>query len=174
MGEVCVKMIKKFWGLILISIYLVIRIILMIIEKQMNLVLRDLPASILFWFFIVSVLLLVIYIIIKIISWCAAKHCQSLYIVKIILNILYGIGVLISLTLAVLYSANAYHAESTVIENGTKMAARDTSYLDFGMEYYAYENAFFRGKQPLKVIRNKTYWIYDPKGELLETGTYTY
>jgi hypothetical protein len=73
-----------------------------------------------------------------------------------------------------LYSAGAYHPENAVIENGTKMLARDTSYLDFSMEYYAYKNALLRGKQFLKVIRNKTYWIYDAKVERLETGTYDY
>jgi hypothetical protein len=146
----------------------------MIIEKSMNLVLRDLPAGILFWFFIVSVLLLAGYIIRKAVSWIAAKHDRYLHIAKIILSILYGAGVLLSLALGVLYSALACHAEDVVIENGTKMVARDTSFLDLSMDYYAYENALFRGKQSLKAIRNKTYWIYDSDGELLETGTYDY
>jgi lysylphosphatidylglycerol synthetase-like protein (DUF2156 family) len=168
------KMIKKFWDLIPISICLLIKIILLIIEKSMNLVLRGLPAGILFWFFIVSVLLLAGCIIRKVFSWLAAKHSQYLHIAKIILSILYGVGILLSLMMGVLYSALACHAEDVVIENGTKMVACDTSFLDLSMDYYAYENALFRGKQPLKVIRNKTYWIYDAKGELLETGTYDY
>lgn len=82
------------------------------------------------------------------------------------------ICVLISFGIGLLYTALSYHPEDVVIENGMKMVARDTSFLDFRMEYYEYKNILFRGKQVLKLISNRTYWIYNSNGELLETSEY--
>lgn len=166
------KIIKNFWGLIPISIFLLIKIVLLIIEKSINLVLRDTPDCILLWFFILSILLLVIYIIIKIFSWNSIKKHKFSHIIKNITIFLYCAGALTSLGIGAFYSAFVYYPDDVVIENGMQMVARDTSYLDFGMEYYEYENVLFRGKQALKVINNKTYWIYNFNGELLETGVY--
>lgn len=68
--------------------------------------------------------------------------------------------------------AFAYHSDKIVIENDIKMAAKDTSYLNLGMEYYECKNVIFSGKQMLKQISNKTYQLYDKNGKLIETGAY--
>lgn len=166
------KIIKKLWGLIPISFFLLLKIVLFIIEKSANVVLRDIPDCIMFWFFILSTLLLIIYIIINLFSWNRIKKHKSSHILKNISIFLYAVGVLISFGIGLLYTALSCHPEDVVIENGMKMVTRDTSFLDFRMEYYKYKNILFRGKQTLKLISNRTYWIYDSNGKLLGTGVY--
>lgn len=168
--NVIMKIIKKFWGLIPIIACLALKIIVLIVEKSANIVLRDTPACILFWFFILSVLVLVIYLILKLFSINSIKKLKFITIIKTIVIVLYGFAALAIMWGGWFYSAFAYDPETVVVENGIKMVARDTSYLDFSMEYYKYENVLFRGKQELKRISNRTYWIYDSSGELIESG----
>ena len=78
----------------------------------------------------------------------------------------------VSTVMGILYSAFTYCSDDTMIENGMKMVVRDTSYLDLSLEYYEYKNVLFRGKQILKQVSNRTYWIYNSDGELIETGIY--
>ena len=166
------KFVKNFWGLIPIIIFLLLKIVLLIIEKSLNLVLRDTPAGILSWFLVLSVLVLLIYVILKIFSLNFIKKFKFAPIIKNMTIFLYCLGALAVIGITMFISAFTYCSEEVVVENGVKMVARDTSYLDFSMEYDQYENALFRGEQLLKEIRNTTYWIYDSHGELMETGTY--
>lgn len=133
------KIIKKFWGLIPISFFLVLKMVLFIIEKSANVVLRDIPDCIMFWLFILSTLLLIIYIIINLFSWSRIKKHKHSHILKIITIFLCVICFLISFGIGLLYTALSCHPEDVVIENGMKMVARDTSFLDFRMEYYEYK-----------------------------------
>ena len=145
---------------------MLLKIFLFIIEKSVNLVLRDTPDCILFWFLILSILVFIIYAIIKIFS-IIEKFKYSL-IIKSIVIFLYCVSAIPILGFGMLYSAFLYCSDDVTIENGIKMIACDTSYLDFSMENYKYKNVLLRGKQILK----RTYWIYNPGGELIETGVY--
>lgn len=100
------------------------------------------------------------------------KKLKFSHMIKTIIIFLYCAGSLTILLAGAFFSAFTYCSDDVIVENGVKMIARDTSYLGFSMEYYEYGNALFRSEQLLKEIRNKTYWIYDPEGELIETGTY--
>ena len=166
------KIIKYFWGLIPITIFLLLKMFLLIIEKSLNLVLRDTPDCILFWFLIFSVLIFIIYVIIKIFSFPIIQKFKYSLIIKSIVISLYCVSVIPILGFGVLCSAFTYCSDDTMIENGMKMVVRDTSYLDLSLEYYEYKNVLFRGKQILKQVSNRTYWIYNSDGELIETGIY--
>ncbi len=164
------KTIKIFLGVFPLVFFLVIKIGLSITEKSFDIVLRDIPECILLWLFILSILILIIYVITKFFSLEKIRKLKYSKIAKNVSVLLYCIGILGTLYCTTLYSAFTYGPEEVVVENGVKMLARDTSYLDYGREYYKYENTFFRGKQILIEIRNKTYWIYDYNGELIEMG----
>lgn len=163
---------KKFWGIFPILTFVVLKLVLFMIEKSVNLVLRDTPAFILFWFLILSILVFVIFVIIKIFSLKIIKKSKFSKIIKNFIILLYSVGSLVALLTGLFFSTFSYCSEEIVIENGTKMVVRDTSYLGFSEEYYKYQNIFFRGKQLLKEIKNKTYFIYNSNGDLIETGIY--
>lgn len=157
---------KRLWGLIPITAFLIIKLILMMIEQMSGLVLRDLPSLFLFVFLIISILILIFYFYQQM-----SMHIRGKFARFVVLLLCFFLA-LVNLISGMIQGAFAYHSDKIVIENGIVMVARDTSYLNFGMEYYEYKNAVFRGKQMLKQISNKTYWLYDKDGKLIETGTY--
>lgn len=157
---------KRLWGLIPITAFLIIKLILMMIEQMSGLVLRDLPSLFLFVFLIISILILIFYFYQQM-----SMHIRGKFARSVVLLLCFFLA-LVNLISGMIQGAFAYHSDKIVIENGIVMVARDISYLNFGMEYYEYKNAVFRGKQMLKQISNKTYWLYDEDGKLIETGTY--
>ena len=150
---------KRLWGLIPITAFLIIKLILMMIEQMSGLVLRDLPSLFLFVFLIISILILIFYFYQQM-----SMHIRGKFARSVVLLLCFFLA-LVNLISGMIQGAFAYHSDKIVIENGITMVARDTS-------YYEYKNAVFRGRQMLKQISNKTYWLYDKDGKLIETGTY--
>lgn len=108
-----------------------LKLVLFMIEKSVNLVLRDTPVFILFWFLILSILVLVIFVVIKIFSLKIIKKSNFSKIIKNFIILLYSVGSLVALLAGLFFSTFSYFSEEIVIENGIKMVVRDTSYLGF-------------------------------------------
>ncbi|MEG0240345.1 hypothetical protein [Anaerorhabdus sp.] len=166
------KTIKKFWGIIPIAIYIVVKLILLIVEKTQNLVLRAIPQSILLYFAIFSVFVFILYLIHLFFSLEQIKKYKFMQVIKFIIFFIYGLGIVGALWVCIFISGFVYKPEDVVFENGIKMVSVDSSYIDLSEDYYQHVNFLFRGKQVLKKIRENTYWIYDVNGDLIETGTY--
>lgn len=166
------KKLKRFWGIFPIALYFFLTVILSILEISLNVVLRNTPGCIMFWFLIVSSLVFIIYAIIKFLSWSKIKKYKYSKIIRNIIFVIYGIGVLVALYIGIFVSAFAYPEEKIVEQNGMTMVQQDYSFLGVRMKYYEYKSPLFRGNKLLKEISNKTYWIYNLNGELIETGTY--
>lgn len=178
---------KQFWGCASLGVTLLCGALLYISEKANNYTLRTVPREILCVLGAVGIVTFLLWVNVKL--WQMTKKRENkpfwLCIVRIVLHLVSVVGVLVLGFYFFIFMVFAHTPEHVVEKNGIKMVASVNSFLDMNVDYYAYKNLLFYGKNlghewygsggndPLDAeppLEPKSWMFYDLDGNMLDYG----
>ena len=140
---------KKYWGVIPIVEFLLIRMSVGLVEVSTDSALRNIPQMLLFWFGGISIAILVIWIG-RSLLWKNKEPIPGVIrILRAIFRVIYCGGIVVAFGIGILSSVFFYSPEHVVERNGTRMVASVHSFLQETVYYYEYKNVLFRGTEPI-------------------------
>ncbi len=175
---------KKYWGMIPFIIYLVLKLSLLVIGSLTASSLRSVPKIVLFWFAMLSVLILIFWIGSMFFKWNRIKKFRGSMILKNIFLIIFAFGGFGAMVIGLFINVFTYEPEHIVERNGIRMVASVNSFLQETVYYYEYKNFLFHGKgyigyedygngggDPIEAGREPNAWFFkDLDGNVIESG----
>lgn len=144
-GERC----KKYWGVIPIVVFVLVRIIVSLIEVSTDSALRSIPQMLLSWFGGISIAILVFWIG-RSLFWKNKEQIpRGIRILRATFCVIYCGGIIVAIGIGFLSSVFFYSPEHIVEQNGTRMVASVHSFLQETVYYYEYKNVLFRGTEQI-------------------------
>lgn len=178
---------KRFWGCVSLGVTLLCGVLLYISEKANNYTLRTLPREILCVLGAICIVIFLLWVNFKL--WQITKKRDNkpfwLCIVRNVLHLVSIAGVLVFGFYFFILMVFAHTPEHVVEKNGIKMVASVNSFLDMNVDYYAYKNPLFYGKNlghewygsgggdPLDAdppLEPNSWMFYDLDGNMVDYG----
>ncbi len=175
---------KKYWGVIPVIVFLVVKIIAALIGGFMDAVLRNVPQMIMSFFGAISIYILVFWTG-RILLWQNKENPSlRIRIARKVLSAVYCAAVVVTMGIGMFFSMFSYHPEYVVERNGIRMVANVNSYLQEMVYYYEYKNVVFRGSEqigwedygngggdPFQKEQEPVKWLFkDLDGNIIESG----
>lgn len=140
---------KKYWGLVPMLLFLIIKLLVYVIGVFTDSVLRSIPRLILSWFGGIAIGLLVFWIGRRLLWKDKAPVSVLIGAVRNGLSVIYWAAVAAAIGIGILLSVFHYHPEYVVEQNGIRMVASVNSFLQERVFYYDYKNVIFCGAEPI-------------------------
>ena len=147
--ELIGKKCKKYWGVIPIIVFLLVRIIVSLIEVSTDSALRSIPQMLLSWFGGISIAILVFWIGRSLFWKNKEQSPRGIRILRTTFCVIYCGGIIVAIGIGFLSSVFFYSPEHIVEQNGTRMVASVHSFLQETVYYYEYKNVLFRGTEQI-------------------------
>lgn len=138
---------KKYWGIIPILLFLIVRMLARLIGSLTDSVLRSIPQMILSWFGVMAIGILVFWIGKKLLWKDKDQVSIIMRILRIILSGIYCVMVILTIGIGIFFSVFRYRPEYVVERNGIRMVASVNSFLQEKVSYYEFKNIIFRGAE---------------------------
>lgn len=140
---------KKYWGIIPFAIFLVLQLSVFVIGNLTESSLRSVPKMILFWFSILSSLVLVFWAGSNLLKRKKIKQFRCFAILKNVFIAIFISLIIGTMCLGMFISAFRYEPEHVVERNGIRMVASVNSFLQEMVYYYEYKNVLFHGAKQI-------------------------
>ena len=188
MKNFIIKFLKNFWGVIPIIFVAPYGIFITVyLQLNTNVMLRSVPAQLLYWGIVLAVLLLLIWGLWLLFKVAQRYKSKIFFAFFVILSVVLFVGSIVALYMAAFVSAFTYNPEHVVERYGIKMVASVNSFLDINVEYYEYKNFMFHGTKKLghewygsggydpfengePKFKPRSWSFYDLNGNLLDSG----
>lgn len=175
---------KKYWGIIPFAIFLALQLSVSIIENLTESSLRSVPTMIMFWFAILSALVLIFWAGNKLLTWKKIRQSKGVAILRSVFLAAFILLIIGTMYFGMFISAFRYEPEHVVERNGIRMVASVNSFLQKMVYYYEYKNFLFHGAKqigredygngsgdPLERGEEPYRWFFeDLDGNMLESG----
>lgn len=140
---------KEYWGIIPFAIVLILQLSVSVIESLTESSLRSVPKMILFWFAILSALVLIFWAGSKPLKWEKIRQFGGFAILKRIFLVIFMFLIIGTICLGMFISAFRYEPEHVVERDGIRMVASVNSFLQEMVYYYEYKNVLFHGAKQI-------------------------
>lgn len=140
---------EKNWGIIPFSIFLALQLSVFIIENLTRSSLRSVPTMIMFWFAILSALVLIFWAGSKLLKWKKIRQFRGFTILKSIFAAIFVFLVIGMMCFGMFVSAFRHEPEHVVERDGIRMVASVNSFLQEMAYYYEYKNVLFHGAKQI-------------------------
>lgn len=179
------KIMRNYWGLVILGLFLFLWGVLTICEFSFGLSLRTIPRNVFTWLVVGAIITFFVWLNIR--THRIEQQNKPTWI-RIVIRCVLPASIILILTLIMvvaLVSILSYRPEHVIEKNGYTMVARVHSFLDEYVYYYRYEGPLFYGQKmgyeyygngggdPLSrnpVPEPKRWSFYDSEGNLIESG----
>lgn len=143
------KVLSWCWGPIPLLFFLLCSAGLGIYKSQNDVILRSVPFQLLYWGFIFSIIVILIWVFVLVFRVMPKKESKITHGSWAIACGVVSMSVLLLSPIAIFFSVMQYEPEHVMELHGMKMVGRVSSFLDVNVSYYEYQNFFFCGSKEL-------------------------
>ncbi len=138
--------VKNYWGFFPFAIYLLLQVVVSSVNKICGFQLRNMPVLFLYWFAVISILVIFLWVALSIYKGIRSKRVKGYNILdKLVLVLFALIGVFV-VFFSVLICSFFNTEERIVTKNNIKMVASYNNFNEEKVNYYEYKNSFVYGK----------------------------